>query len=125
MNPSKAWNAKLESGFFLPSKNLYKQCDLEMLAFPKSGNSIPANSDRAVLVHTNILFVETLLRLKLRLNCVKATPLICESQRGQIEKRILILFSTLQEYTQFMSFYTRFGKKSGILESLLLRNTHI
>ena len=52
MNPSKAWNAKLEAGFFWPSKNLYKQCDLEMLAFPKSGNSIPANSDQAVLLHT-------------------------------------------------------------------------
>ena len=26
MNPSKAWNAKLEAASFLPSKNLYKQC---------------------------------------------------------------------------------------------------
>ena len=26
MNLSKAWNAKLEAGIFLPSKNLYKQC---------------------------------------------------------------------------------------------------
>ena len=28
MNPSKAWNAKLEAGIFWPSKNLYKQCVL-------------------------------------------------------------------------------------------------
>ena len=27
MNPSKAWNTKLEAATFLPSKNLYNQCE--------------------------------------------------------------------------------------------------
>ena len=30
MNPSKAWNAKLEAASFLLSKNLYKQCEVKV-----------------------------------------------------------------------------------------------
>ena len=30
MNPSKAWIAKLEAASFMPSKILYRQCDLPL-----------------------------------------------------------------------------------------------
>ena len=33
MNPSKAWNAKLEAASFLPSKNLYNQCETHARTF--------------------------------------------------------------------------------------------
>ena len=32
MNPSNAWKGKLEVASFLPSKNLYRQCDKAMIA---------------------------------------------------------------------------------------------
>ena len=38
MNPSKAWNTKLEAASFFPSKNLYNQCAL-FIFWPKSFSS--------------------------------------------------------------------------------------